>query len=80
MGLCISWYIITHYIGIHLCIDCAGKHRQFGVMFSFIKSTNLDSWNRRQLTFMEKGGINHHNHRQYKSSRLFQEVWHHHTN
>lgn len=25
-------------------------------MFSFVKSTNLDSWNRRQLTFMERGG------------------------
>jgi hypothetical protein len=27
-------------------------------MYSFIKSTNLDSWNRRQLTFMERGGNN----------------------
>ena len=37
-------------------MDCAGKHRQYGVMYSFIKSTNLDAWNRKQLLFMEKGG------------------------
>lgn len=44
------------YLGIHLCIDCAGKHRQYGVMYSFVKSTNLDVWNRKQLLFMGKGG------------------------
>jgi len=41
---------------VHLCIDCAGKHRQYGVMYSFVKSTNLDKWNRKQLLFMQKGG------------------------
>ena len=39
-----------------MCIDCAGKHRQYGVMYSFVKSTNLDVWNRKQLLFMQKGG------------------------
>lgn len=44
------------HLGIHLCLDCAGKHRQYGVIYSFIKSINLDAWNRKQLLFMEKGG------------------------
>ena len=43
-------------LGIHLCIDCAGKHRQYGVMYSFAKSTNLDAWSRKNLLFMQKGG------------------------
>ena len=37
-------------------MDCAGKHRQYGLMYSFVKSANLDSWNTRQLQFMVKGG------------------------
>jgi|JI9StandDraft_1071089.scaffolds.fasta_scaffold242445_2 ADP-ribosylation factor GTPase-activating protein 2/3 len=44
------------HLGIHLCLDCAGKHRQYGVVYSFIKSINLDAWNRKQLLYMEKGG------------------------
>lgn len=44
------------HLGIHLCIDCAGKHRQYGVIYSFVKSTNLDKWNRKQIMFMQKGG------------------------
>ena len=44
------------HLGVHLCIDCAGKHRQYGVMYSVVKSTNLDKWNRKQLMFMQKGG------------------------
>jgi hypothetical protein len=41
---------------VYLCLDCAGRHRQYGVIYSFIKSINLDAWNRKQLLFMEKGG------------------------
>lgn len=44
------------HLGIHLCLDCAGKHRQYGVIYSFVKSINLDAWNRKQLLYMEKGG------------------------
>ena len=43
------------HLGIHLCIDCAGKHRQYGVAYSFVKSTNLDSWKRKQIMYMQKG-------------------------
>ena len=39
-----------------MCIDCAGKHRQYGVAYSFVKSTNLDKWNKKNLLFMQKGG------------------------
>ncbi len=42
-------------MGVHLCIDCAGKHRQYGVIYSFVKSANLDKWNYKQLLFMQKG-------------------------
>lgn len=43
-------------MGIHLCYDCAGKHRQYGVQTSFVKSVNLDVWNQKQIIFMQKGG------------------------
>jgi hypothetical protein len=41
---------------VHLCYDCAGKHRQYGVAVSFIKSINLDVWNQKQILYMQKGG------------------------
>jgi len=44
------------YLGIFLCIDCAGKHREYGVQISFVRSLTLDSWSQRQITFMEQGG------------------------
>lgn len=44
------------YLGLFLCIDCAGKHREYGVQFSFVRSLTLDAWNQRQITFIEQGG------------------------
>jgi ADP-ribosylation factor GTPase-activating protein 2/3 len=44
------------YLGVFLCIDCAGKHREYGVQISFVRSLTLDSWSQRQITFMENGG------------------------
>jgi len=44
------------YLGIYLCLDCAGKHREYGPQISFARSLNLDTWNRRYITFMEQGG------------------------
>lgn len=44
------------YFGIYLCLDCAGKHREYGVQISFVRSVNLDTWNKKYLTHMELGG------------------------
>jgi len=44
------------YLGIFLCLDCAGKHREYGVQISFVRSLTLDAWSKRQITFLEIGG------------------------
>jgi len=44
------------YLGLFLCIDCAGKHREYGVQISFVRSMTLDAWSQRQMTFLEQGG------------------------
>jgi len=44
------------YSGLFLCIDCAGKHREYGVQISFVRSLTLDAWSQRQITFIEQGG------------------------
>ena len=44
------------YLGIVICFECAGKHRSFGTHISFVRSVNLDKWNRKQLKSMELAG------------------------
>jgi ADP-ribosylation factor GTPase-activating protein 1 len=44
------------YLGIVICFECAGKHRGFGTHISFVRSVNLDKWNRKQLKSMELAG------------------------
>lgn len=43
-------------LGLYLCLDCAGKHRQYGVTISFVRSLSLDSWNTKYINSMGQGG------------------------
>ena len=37
------------YLGIVICYECAAKHRSYGTHISFVRSVDLDKWNRKQL-------------------------------
>jgi hypothetical protein len=35
--------------GILLCLECAGKHRSFGINISFVRSIYMDAWTQKQV-------------------------------
>jgi len=42
--------------GVLLCLDCSGKHREYGPQISFVRSLTLDDWTMKQIVALELGG------------------------
>ncbi|GBE60101.1 GTPase activating for ADP ribosylation factor [Babesia ovata] len=49
-----TWISLTY--AVHLCLNCSGRHRQFGSHISFVRSSDMDKFTREQLIRMAHGG------------------------
>ena len=49
-----KWASVSY--GVMLCVQCAGRHRSYGVMNSVVKSVDMDTWNQTQVLAMLEGG------------------------
>ncbi|KAK1443202.1 ADP-ribosylation factor GTPase activating protein 3 [Babesia gibsoni] len=49
-----TWISLT--FAIHLCLNCSGRHRQFGSHISFVRSIDMDKFTPEQLIRISSGG------------------------
>jgi hypothetical protein len=43
-------------LGILICFECSARHRSYGTHISFVRSIQLDRWNKKQLKALELAG------------------------
>jgi len=49
-----EWASVSY--GVLFCLHCSGRHRSLGVKNSFVRSIEMDTWSRPQITAMLEGG------------------------